>query len=209
MQYRTLIASASIALTSAMASAEIVSIDFDSLTPGSAVTDQYEGVTFSLLGDATVAGPIAVTTSRPAYAPAGAIVLRPGVPTDAQDGPWYDIELTFADAVDWFSMLALDADEAVSATAYAGSVVVDSIAYAPGSNYQVRDLQLGTIGGRAFDRVVIDLVNTGPGWAPGPELYDMLSFNTADAPPIARSVPTPGSAAMMILGGLMLYRRKR
>ena len=182
------------------AQAEIVDIDFNELSLGIVLTDQYEdqGVVFGLVGNAGgLLGPMTVEFPDIDFSPAGGIMLAPTDDNTTNDN-WSDIELTFADGgVDWFSMLALDSDEPVSAFAYRGNQLIDSITFSGGGNHQVWDLQLGSVGGPMFDRVVIDLVTTGN---VGPEVYDNLSFNR---------IPAPGALAMVPIGLCVLGRRKR
>ncbi|GBC62973.1 hypothetical protein DENIS_3959 [Desulfonema ishimotonii] len=185
-----------------LAGAGLVEIDFDDLTAGTIVTDQYsdQGVTFSLTGT-SIAGPKTVRVSSSTYAPASGIALRP-----SEDGrTFYDIEMSFSTEIDYFSILSLDSDEPITATAYLGDDVVDSVSFAAGGNTEVYELALGEVYGRTlFDRVILDVVagpGPGSGYAGGPEYFDNLEYNPT---------PEPGTVFLLGLGliGLVSQRKR-
>jgi|GEM_PF-6795116 len=187
-----------------MANAELVTYDFDSFAPGTSVTDQIDGVTIGLLGAPAGEGPRAMRISDTSYEPAGGMALRPSTfATGLSQGPWFDLVFEFDEPTDYFSILALDAEEPVSARAYLGQTLVDLIGFRSGTNYQVWNLELGEVGGsREFDRVVVDIVTTGQGWLPGPEIFDNLQFSRS-------AVPTPGAMTLLATGGILAMRRRR
>lgn len=188
---------------SGAANADIVRYNFNDIEAGATVTDQFAGVTIGLVGAPEGEGPRAMIISDTSYGLAGGIALRPSThPTGLSIGPWFDLEFTFDQPTDFFTILALDAEEPVSATAYMGNEIVDLIGFRGGSNYQVWELDLGAIGGPVFDRVVIDIVTTGDTWRPGPEIFDNLKFNSIAA-------PTPGAVTLLATSGLLAMRRRR
>ncbi len=190
---------------SGIANAELVHIDFNDLEPGVMVTDQYEGVRISLLGAAPGDGPVTRTIPSGTYAGADGIALRPSTePGTTGDGPWSDLHFIFDEPTEFFSLLALDAEEPVSATAWLGDEKVATMGYRGGSNFQVWDLTFGAVGGdMAFDRVIVDLVNDGDSWHPGPEIFDNLRFTRT------ASVPTPGAVTLLASSGVLAMRRRR
>ena len=152
---------------------------------------------FGLVGGiGAPAGPITVEFPNNDYTPAGGIMIAP-TDDNTNNLNWYDMELTFAGGIDWFSMLALDADEAVTARAYMGGTLVDTISFEGGGNLEVFDMELGGIGGAMFDRVVIDLDTVGN---VGPEIYDNLRFNR---------IPAPGTLVLGTLCMGLFSRRRR
>ncbi|MCB9838894.1 MAG: hypothetical protein H6813_06105 [Phycisphaeraceae bacterium] len=204
------------------ASAGLVHLDFENASNGEMITDQYEGLRFGLVGAGDGVGPTAHSLTKKKlikkYGMAGAITLRPSSENRGTfKGPWYDIEIAFDAPTDFFTMLAMDADEPVRALAYLGEELVDSIGFRGGSNYQLRDLTLGEIGGAVFDRVVIDIREKGGGMHPGPELFDNLTYNLIDTLPgteterTSRAIETPAPGALLVLGAgaLPAMRRRR
>ncbi len=189
------------------ANAALISIDFNDLSVGDVVTDQYAslGVSFSLLDTPAgyVDGPVAVSINSSTYPPADGIALVAG--DDSRDA-FYDIELSFSQAIDYFSMLSLDSDEPLYVRGYSGSTLMQEKYYPPGSNTQVWNLELGGIGsGLEFDRIVLDVVAgvEGQGYAGGPEFFDNLTYN-----------PVPEPATLFLFGSGLLgfaarIRRKK
>jgi len=105
-------------------------IDFDGLSAGTVVTDQYSGVDFSLLGAPPIDGPIAYIlddedgSSVDIFGATGNAIV-PGNVTDGFWGnPLYDFEIAFDKPIDFFSIMALDAEETVSAHGYLGNTLV-------------------------------------------------------------------------------------
>ncbi|MCB9838895.1 MAG: hypothetical protein H6813_06110 [Phycisphaeraceae bacterium] len=190
------------------AQAELVTIDFDSFDAGVSITDQIAGVHVGLINAPEGEGPRTMALPNYDYSPASGIALRPSytvntTPNTLGAGPWRDLSFTFDEPTDYFSILALDADEPVNARAYLGGDLVDSISFRAGSNFQVYKLELGGIGGEVvFDHVVVDLVTTGQGTEPGPEIFDNLQFTRS-------SVPTPGALTLLCTSGLLAMRRRR
>jgi len=216
------------------ARADIVYVDFEDAADGESITDQYAGLHFGLVGGE--GGPKAHQITKKKllkkYVDSGAITIRPSNSNRGTfKGPWFDIEIGFEEATDYFSIRALDADEAVSAYAYLGETLVDSISFKGGSNFQIRMLELGVLGGALFDRVVLDIREKGGGMKPGPEIFDNLSYNRImpvvipeppmdppTVPPIDPElprgepeppVPSPGAGALLGLGGVLGLRRRR
>jgi len=198
------IAASAVLASAGLANAELVRIDFNELTPGVTVKDQYAGVQIRLLGAGLDAGPVTRAISDSDYLGANGIAIRPSPELEVNgDGPWYDLHFIFDDPTEFFSILALDAEEPVSATAYLGKEKVAVMGYRGGSNYQVWDLTFGEVGGdMLFDRVIVDLVNGGDGWSPGPEIFDNLRFTR-------NAVPTPGAVTLLASSGLLAMRRRR
>ena len=157
----------------------LVNIDFDALSVGTVVTNQFEnlGVTFSLLNSPPVTGPVVTDIHDTNYAPATGLAILPG--DDGAD-PFFDIELSFAKTIDFFSMLSLDSDEPLSVQGFLDGELVQSVSFPAGTDLQVNHIQLGGIGGmQRFDRVVLNVTEgTAGGFSGGPEFYDNLSYNT-------------------------------
>lgn len=178
----------------------VVEIDFEDLMAGDIVTNQYAslGVTFSLLGDSPVPGPTVIDFPDDRYLGSGAtgVAITPG---DDDIDPFFDINLDFSTPIDYFSILSLDSDEPLTVSSFLGSTLVDSVTFGPGTNLEVYEVILGSIGGTdLFDSVVIDVV-AGPGdsgYAGGPELFDNLVFNPVNP------VPLPGTV-FLLAGGLV------
>jgi hypothetical protein len=169
------------------ASATLIEIDFNDLSIGEVLTDQYStsGVTFSLLDipQGYPEGPTANTyEGDPANYPDSSppIVLVPG---DDYSEPFYDIIIYFDKPIDYFSFWSFDSDEIVTVKGYFNGELIQSQTYGPGSNYKAYEMQLGSIGGTLrFDTVIIDVVAGGTtGTEGGPEFFDNLSFNTVSA----------------------------
>jgi hypothetical protein len=211
--YRALAASLGLSLTGS-AGAGIVTLDFEDAVDGESVTDRYEGLTFGLIGAAE--GPKAHTLTRKKllnkYGNAGGTTIRPSNSDQGTfKGPWFDIEIGFETATDYFSIFALDADEPVSAYAYLGTELVDSVSFRGGRNFQVWHIELGGLGGPVFDRVVLDIRDKGNGMKPGPEIFDNLSYNALGVESVrgAPGIPAPGAAPLLAMGGLLGARRRR
>ena len=225
---RAITASTLLALAGA-ARADIVYIDFEDAADGETITDQYDGLYFGLIGtdDGPKAHHVTKKKLQNKYGDAGGMTIRPSNSNKGTfKGPWFDIEIGFETPTDFFSIRALDADEPVSAYAYLGETLVDSISFKGGSNFQVRMLELGELGGSLFDRVVLDIREKGGGMKPGPEIFDNLSFNNRGSvldpfpdpdpmPPVVETprqqeeVPAPGALALLAPGGAFALRRRR
>jgi len=191
-----------------VANAAFVTIDFNGLSSGTTLTNQYSafGVDFALLDIPSQyqSGPGVVFINNSTYAPASGMAITPG---DNTRDPFYDIELSFTSYIDYFSILALDADEPVYVRGYGkNNILMQEKYYSPGSDTQVWKLELGGMGGSLFfDRIVIDVVkgnDDGSGYAGGPEFFDNLNFNT---------VPEPATMLLFGVGliGLSGICRKR
>ena len=194
-----------------IAHGELIQIDFSSLSPGEVVTDQFDGVTFSLTGGAPIAGPLVVNPGSVQDAGSGGNLITP---TDQVNPvccvqPFFDIQLDFSSPIDFFSILALDAEigEAYRLSAYlGGNLVVLPFSTSvignfsiPTSSGPIRENLLGSLGGAVFDRVLIDLTNND-----GPEVWDDIRFNVV-------SVPEPGTLGLFGIGlfALIFMRRKQ
>jgi hypothetical protein len=204
----SVIKAASFAVTALLltSGAKAATVDFDSLPIGTIVTSQFVGVTFSLLGGAPIAGPrtyaLQDTSGNPQFIfGASGNAITPGDNVGGINPPFYDFQINFAAPVDYFSLLALDAEESVSASAFLGNNFVDSVNQgvflglhsASVFNGPVYKFELGAIGGFAhFDRVVIDLSAND-----GPEVYDNLVFN------VVTPIPEPNDT-MLFVSGLAL-----
>jgi len=190
------------------ANAELVTVDFDSFDAGIAISDQIAGVTIGFVDGPEGEGPRTMALPDLDYGAASGIALRPSpsvveTPGTLGVGPWYDLVFEFDEPTDYFSILAVDAEEPVSARAYLGADLVDSIGFRNGTNFQVWSLELGELGGAVvFDRVVVDIVTTGDAWLPGPEVFDNLTFTRG-------TVPTPGAVTLLATSGLLALRRRR
>jgi hypothetical protein len=197
------------------AGAALVSIDFSGPSPGDIVTNQFPGVHISLLGGAPIAGPriyvLEDTSGNPVdVLGASGNAITPGDNVGSVNPPFFDIRFQFTGTIDYFSLLVLDAEEAVSATGYLGSNAVQTVVQGslvgthvgPVFNGPVYLLELGAVGGSMrFNRVVVDLTEDG-----GPELFDNLQFSTR------RAAPEPGSLLLVtaaLVLGLLITRRKR
>jgi hypothetical protein len=166
--------------------ADPVTIDFNDLSPGVILTEEYSnsGAMFSLIPSPTEPG-------SPLPPPAGPTAWHLG-PVDqfgvngnsilvgpTTTGPFYDVQLDFSGPADYFSILALDQDQLSDLRVQAyrqGQVVpltvsatllgdINALPYVSGPVYRV---DLGQIGGSvSFDRVVFG----------GTEQFDNLAFN--------------------------------
>ncbi|MES9957095.1 MAG: PEP-CTERM sorting domain-containing protein [Sedimenticola sp.] len=196
-----------------LAAAPVV-IDFDDVAVGTEITTQYSGVSFSLLGSPPITGPRTYAlddadgTNVNIFGATGNAITPGDVIGGFPGNPLYDFEISFDAPIDYFSLMAIDAEETVAAYGYLGDTLVQSISQgvlvgnyggSPVGGYfrgSVYNLELGGIGGSyLFDRVVIDLVQ-GDHPAAGPELYDNLVYN---------SVPEPGTLALLFLGIASFY----
>ena len=193
-------------------SVSAVTINFDSLPVATVVTNQFPGVTISLLGSTPIAGPRTYALQDTNGVPqlifgASGNAITPGDNVGSISAPFYDMQFIFDGVIDHFSLMALDAEESVIARAYLGNSLIASVNQgtfigtniASVFNGPVYLLELGSIAGLArFDRVEIDLDQAG-----GPELFDNLSFNP---------VPEAEAYAMLLAGlGLLGWvgRRKK
>ena len=155
------------------------SINFDSLLPNTILTDQFKnlGVTFSLLNSPSLTGPVPISldalSSPYIYPPASGIAISPGSGLFASN--FYDVEMSFASPIDYFSILSLDSDEPISALGYYKGNLVQKVSFPSGSGQQVYKLELGSVKGtQLFDKIILD-VDDG-----GPEIFDNLTFNAVD-----------------------------
>ena len=202
-------------ILSSPASANLFEIDFNDLKLGEVLTDQYSAsnVTFSLIDSPPdLVGPVA--TSSWAYASFGT-AITPGY---SYRDPFFDINISFSQPIDYFSFMALDVDEPVTTKGYYNGSLVQSQTYGPGHNTQIYEMQLGEVGGSIFlDTVIIDLVSgTDPtSFDGGPEWFDDLAFNTA-APqtfnaPAPHAAPEPTTIVLFGTGliGLAGLSRKK
>jgi RHS repeat-associated protein len=155
------------------------SINFDSLVPNTILTDQFKnlGVTFSLLNSPSLAGPVPISldalSSPYIYPPASGIAISPGSGLFASN--FYDVEMSFASPIDYFSILSLDSDEPISALGYYKGNLVQKVSFSSGSGQQVYKLELGSVKGtQLFDKIILDVDDSGP------EIFDNLTFNAVD-----------------------------
>lgn len=199
--------------------ADTVVLDFNSLTHNEVVTNQFSGVTFSLGGTPTLAGPTAYALKDGDPANTGndvdifganGLAITSSTVTDTINAPFFDIEVSFSNSIDFFSIMVLDANEAFVINAFLGTTLVQSVGPTAGNlvgtfccpfNGPVHMPVLGGIGGSVlFDKIVIDLDETG-----GPEVYDNLTYHSP--------VPLPAALPLFLaaLAGLGLFgwRRRR
>jgi hypothetical protein len=205
------------AILVAPAAATATTIDFDSMSHGEVLTTQFAGVTFSLLGSPPTAGPVAYALKDGGIANTGAeipaselfgafrLAITPGSVADSIFPPFYDIEIAFADPVDFFAVTVLDAEESFATQGFLGASLIQTAGAVnllgtrgtgPFAGPVYRP-ELGSIGGPLlFDRIVLSLSD-------GPEIFDNLSYNVA--------VPEPSTAAILGVGllGLSGLRRVR
>ncbi len=184
-------------------------VDFDDLSTGTEVTSQYGGVHFSLLGSPPITGPRTYALNDAngdtvnIFGATGNAIIPGNVIDTFWGNPLFDFEISFDRPIDFFSIMALDAEETVAANGYLGTTLVQSISQGvlvgnyggttAGGRFRgpVYSLELGSIGGSAlFDRVVIDLVE-GSHPTAGPEEFDNMVYNP---------VPEPTTLALMGLG---------
>lgn len=192
--------------------ANIVTIDFNDLATGTDVSNQYasQGVTFSLIGS-SLPGPntfalVDGSTPLNIFGATGN-AINPG---DDHRDPFWDIQIDFAMSIEYFSILALDAEESFTVRIYddlnpigtATNSLVGNRSSAPfrGPVYMA---EFGFVGsGVLFNRVVIDVVEgSSGGTSGGPELFDNVQYS---------AVPEPSSLALwcVALGGIG-YLQKR
>lgn len=198
-------------LVCACAHAVPVSIDFSGLNAGDVVTNQFPGVSISLLGSPPIPGPKIYVLEDTSGNPVGVLgatgnAITPGDNVGGINPPFYDMQFSFPGPIDFFQIQILDAEEAVTGNAYLGFDLAQSVhqgtllGFHSGAvfNGPVYHMTLGSVGGPAlFDRVVIDLTESD-----GPELFDNLSFN-------AQALPEPSTALLALaalLAGVVLAR---
>jgi hypothetical protein len=191
-----------------------VSIDFSGLNAGDIVTNQFSGVSISLLGSPPMAGPRIYVLEDTVGNPVDVLgatgnAITPGDNVGGVNPPFYDMQFSFSNPTDFFQIQILDAEESVTGNAYLGSNLVQLVhqgtplGFHSGSvfNGPVYQMTLGSVGGPAlFDRVVIDLTEND-----GPELFDNVSFNP-------QAVPEPSTALLTIaalLAGLSVTRFRK
>lgn len=201
------------------ADANLITIDFNNLAHGDVITDQFSGVQFSLLGSAPTAGPVAYALKDGTIANTGSplnifgasgLAMTSGSVTTTIFPPFFDIQVAFAEPIDFFSIMVLDAEEAFSVKGFLGSSLVQEVVRSSATFIANRSdspfrgpvfqVTLGAIGSSAhFDRIVIDLDESD-----GPELYDNLMFNTV-------RVTEPSSLALFAIGlaGISFVMRLR
>lgn len=195
------------------AAAAPVSVDFDSFTRGTVVTNQIPQIAFTLLGGAPVAGPVTYAlldgpvagTGNPVnvFGAEGMAITPSATTADLPSlaSTYFDLSISFTQAVDYFSITVLDAEESVTAQAFLGASVVQSLSKTLVGDRtdspfhgQVYRLDAGAIGGALlFDRIVIDLTDGGP------ELYDNVVFNIA-------TIDEPAGVIGLVLGLIALAR---
>ena len=189
--------------------AELVNIDFNDLAAGIPVTNQYssQGITFSLV-NSPIAGPTthALTGINGPNDIFGATgnAISPG---DDYLPPFWDISMSFIPNVDYFSILVIDAEEAISVQTFSGGssiaipVVTTNIGFHRGPPYNgpVNLIEVGEVGAnQSFDRVVLVITPND-----GPELFDNVQFNT---------IPIPSALWLFssgLLGLIGISRRKK
>ena len=179
------------------ANAAPISTNFNALTPGNMVTGEYSpmGATFSLVPSPTEPG-------SPLPPPVGPTLWSLG-PVDqygvngnsiivgpSTSGPFYDVQIDFDRPIDYFSIVALDAETLpLRVIAYSGGTqvpltvrstslgTISALPYVSGPTYL---LEIGEAGGAVtFDRIVFG----------GTEQFDNLTYSP---------VPEAGAAACLI-----------
>jgi len=174
-------------------------ITFDSFAPGTIITNQYlPNVSISLLNSPpTLPGPKTYELSDPTGVPQFIFGASGNAITPAEIGnfaPFYDIQFVFSRPLDYFSIMALDAEESFSASAYLGNNLIATVNQgnfigfhsASVFNGPVYSVEFGAINGNlVFDRVVINMNTEG-----GPELFDNVRYNMVAALPIATVPPS-------------------
>jgi hypothetical protein len=208
---RSLLAVTALILANVGAPAATVSLDFNDLPSALNLTNQYAGVgaTFSLI-------PTPLAPASPVPPPSGPTTWSLGpvnqfgvngtsiIVGPTTNGPFYDAQVDFSAPVDYFSIVALDAEtlplklKAFSngtdlpltfTSSYLGNI--SQLPYVSGPTYL---LEIGSIGGAmSFDRVVFG--NT--------EQFDNIKFNTGVVP-----LPTALWLFSSALGVMGWARRK-
>lgn len=227
---RSLLAIATALLLLALGSAaraELIEINFDELEVGTVITDQYSGLTFSLLGSTSTDGlwVLALEDYRTGeglniFGASGNVFTSSELDESdltAVAGPIYDVEIVFDEPIDYFSILVLDAEEAITILGYFEGELIQSVDQGTllgtksDSPFRgaVYEITLGSIGGDLlFDRIVLDLTDGNQSLA-GPEEFDLLRFNTVERVPEPASLESFGSGLVLLaLMGLADRRRR-
>lgn len=176
------------------ASASITTIDFNDLVHSETMAvDRYgsQGVAISLVG-LSGTGPRAWGLNLDDFGTTGTVIWPATNEVAVDDGPFYSLQFDFAAPIDWFSIVAIDAEESYAAQAFlSGTRVVVGEQRTFLGNYRtfnpytgttiggdIFELTLGAVGSALlFDRVIVSLD------ASGPEGWDNLSFNVVPLPP--------------------------
>lgn len=187
---RSVLASVLFCFSAGAALAGPVSINFNDLAPGVNVTSQYSGLgaTFSLVPSPTEPGSPLPSPNGPTVWSLGpvdqfavngnSIIVGP-----TTTGPFYDVQVDFDEPLDYFSIVALDAETLpLRVIAYSQgtrlslnvtSTYLGDIGPLPYVSGPVYLLEIGQVGGPArFDRVVFG----------GTEQFDNLAFSLSFTP---------------------------
>lgn len=217
MKHTGLYICASLFLNLPIHSATATVITFNALAPGTEVTSQYTGLGLQISLIGVTAGPITIATvdGGGSYANTHGSAGNLLVPGTDPDDEIRDVRFRFSTPVDFFSVALFDAEESFTLNGLLGGAPVAAAPLTvqlgsfpnliPTSQFGVglvKRISLGTIGsGQLFDEIILDLTNGVGTSTPqsvtsgGPEYFDDVAFN-----PIARSVPAPGSLALLSLG---------
>lgn len=179
--------------------AAIVSLNFNDLTPDVVVTNQYPGVSFSLAEPAPIVGPTAYQLSSEISGVGNIVLLARNTPIIR---PAYDINIDFIAPINYFSVVAIDAEasehftlspynhgQLLNLTPTITTISQDS---PPPAHGPMRQAVIGNINENVyFDKIIIDLTEDA-----GPALYDNITFNTV---PIPASIFLLGSGLIFIM----------